>query len=93
MIFNFEGNITIVQCTINDKMNYIIDKFLSKASIKGYNNNIFYLYNGTSINKELTFNEQSNDVDKNRLKMNIIVTKNDANDDDQSKRIILCQKI
>ena len=56
-------------------MKDIIDKFLIK--IENKENNLYYLYNGTKINYELTFNEQANDIDKNRKKMNIIVTKSE----------------
>ena len=47
-------------------MKDIIDAFLIKIHNK--ENNLYYLYNGTKINFELTFNEQANDFDKNRKK-------------------------
>ena len=75
-IFNNGGIITIIQCSLNDKMKDIINMFLDK--IKEKRDNFFYLYNGTEIKKELSFNEQANDLDKSRNKMNILVTKNDA---------------
>ena len=34
VIFNFEGNIIIIQCNINDKMKDIIDAFLIKTEKK-----------------------------------------------------------
>ena len=74
-IFNFEGINTTIQCDINNTMKEIIDKFLIKLENK--ENNLFYLYNGTKINYELTFNQQANDIDKNRKQMNILVTKNE----------------
>ena len=73
VIFNYEGINTIIQCEMDEKMKDIIDRFLIKLEKK--ENNLYYLYNGTKINYELTFNEQANDIDKNRKKMNIIVTK------------------
>ena len=75
-IFSYEGINTTVQCNLNDRMKDIIANFLNKINEKG--DNFFYLYNGTEINKELPFNEQANDFDKNRRKMNIIVTNNDT---------------
>ena len=75
VIFNYEGSNTTIQCNINDKMKDIIDAFLIKMQNK--ENNLYYLYNGTKINYELTFNEQANDIDKNRMKMNIIVNQNE----------------
>jgi len=72
-IFNYEGNNTTIQCEINEKMKDIINRFLIKLEKK--EKNLYYLYDGTQINYELRFNEQANDIDKNRKKMNIIVTK------------------
>ena len=43
------------------------------------NLNLFYLYNGTCINSELKFSNQANKIDNDRKKMNILVTRNDAN--------------
>ena len=74
-IFNYEGINTTIQCEINEKMKDIINRFLIKLEKK--ENNLYYLYNGTQIDYELTFNEQANDIDKNRKKMNIIVTKSE----------------
>jgi hypothetical protein len=74
-LFNYEGINTTIQCNLNDRMKDIIFNFLNKINEKG--DNFFYLYNGCEINKDLTFNDQANDLDKNRQKMSIIVTKND----------------
>ena len=75
-IFNYEGTNTTIQCNINDKMRNVIDSFFTKIKENENNlNSLCFLYNGNKINKELTFNEQANDLDKNRKKMNIIVTK------------------
>ena len=74
-IFIYEGINTLIQCEINEKMKNIVGRFLIK--IKNKENNLHYLYNGTKLNYALTFDEQANDIDKNRKKMNIIVTKNE----------------
>ena len=73
--FAYEGSNTNIQCDINDKIKDIIKKFLKKIN-KDENSNLYYLYNGGKINKELTFNEQANDLDKNRKKMNVLVYNN-----------------
>ena len=75
VIFNFEGNNTTIQCNINENMKDIINKFLIKID-KKEEDNLYYLYNGSRINPEITFNEQSNESDKNRKKINILVYKN-----------------
>ena len=76
-IFNYEGINTTIQCDMDEKMKDIIEKF--KIKIQNKENNLYYLYNGTQINYELTFNEQANDIDKNMKKMNIIVTNGEDN--------------
>ena len=86
VIFNYEGNLTTIQCNKNDKMNDIINKFLFKIKTNE-NINLYYLYNGNKINNELTFQEQANELDKNRKKMNIIVNQNDK-DKEEAKLII-----
>ena len=82
-IFNYEGINTTIQCDLNEKMKDIIDKFIIK--IQNKENNLYYLYNDTQINYELTFNQQANDIDKNRKKMNIIITKNVDNNIEDKK--------
>ena len=74
VVFNFEGINTSIQCNIGDKMKDIINKYLAKVNKHRFTD-FYYLYNGTRIDKELTFNEQSNELDKDRKKMNILVTK------------------
>ena len=93
MIFNYEGINTSIQCNINNKMKDIINKFLVKIDKKEKNMHLYYLYNGNQINNELTFNEQANNYDKNRKKMNIIVTDNAQGKSDAKKVIskdIIC---
>ena len=78
VIFNYEGISTSIQCNSDDTMKDIIDKYMIKMEITG--NNLYYLYNGIKINENIKFNEQANDVDKNRMKMNIIVYKEEETD-------------
>ena len=90
VLFIYEGsNDTIIQCDINDKMKDIIKKFENKINNEGNNENninLLYIYNGSKINPELTFNEQANELDKNRKKMNIITLK-DEDSSDITKKI------
>ena len=56
---------------------------------------IIYLYNGGSINYELTFIKQANELDKNRLKMNIIVyneNEDKNNKNEATSKNIICPK-
>ena len=73
--FTYEGMNKDIQCDINDKFKDIINKFLIKID-KKEKTNLYYLYDDTQIQKELTFYEQANQIDKNRKKMNVIVYNN-----------------
>ena len=88
-IFNYEGCITTIQCKINHKMKDIIGNFLNKIQVNS--DNLFYLYNGNEIDKELSFIEQANNLDKNRKKMNIVVNKN--SDDINAKKELISKDI
>ena len=77
VIFNFEGMITIIKCNGNDKMKDIINKFLIKSGKQDDKSELYYLYNGTKIEYELSFDELANEFDKRRKKMNVIINKND----------------
>ena len=76
VIFNYEGTNTTIQCNLNNKMKDIIDKFLIKIDKRKDNYELYYLYDGTCINKDSTFNELAKELDKTRKKMNILVTNN-----------------
>ena len=91
VIFNLEGNLTIIQCDINDKMKDIINKFLIK--INKQEDNLYYLYNGNTIKYDLSFKEQANESDKIRKKMNILVINNNVNNNFIKQKIskeIIC---
>ena len=72
VVFNFNGNDTIIQCDKNDSMKEIFIKYSNK--IENEINNLYFIYSGNKINDELTFEEIANEEDKKRYKMNIIVT-------------------
>ena len=64
--FTYEGNNTIIQCDINDKISEIINKFLTKIN-KEENTSLYYLYHRRKIKEELTFYELANQLDKSRM--------------------------
>ena len=72
--FIYNGQKSIVQCNIDDKMKDIFKKYAAKID-KDISIFIF-LYGGAGVNEELTFNEQANDEDKKRKKMIILVNEN-----------------
>ena len=62
VIFNFESSDITVQCSKNETMRNIIQRFSSK--IQNNSNSFIYLYGGGQVNFELTFEEQANQIDK-----------------------------
>ena len=86
--FNYEGYRTTIQCNSNDKMEDIFKKFFIKTNTN--ENSVIFLYGGTQIKKELTFDEIN--IDKESKKMTIIV--NPINIEENKKliksKIIIC---
>ena len=70
---------TVIQCSKDDKMRTICSKFGTKIEVDI--NSLFFIYNGSFLNLELTFYEQANSTDKNRLEMNVIANKNENETD------------
>lgn len=78
VVFQYEQQQIIIQCQRNEKMKEISDKFANKVGSN--TNNFLFLYGGHQLDFDLTFEEQSNTEDKNRNKMNVIVSsKNEQN--------------
>ena len=71
VIFNYDGNNSSIQCNSNEKMKDIIKRYIIKIGKK--KDDIFFLYGGSQINEELTFEEQANSEDKKRNKISILV--------------------
>ena len=70
--FDYKGTKIEIQCNIEDSLEIIIQKFLSKCQNKSAENLIFF-YNGEILNKSLIFKEVANDRDKERNVMNVLV--------------------
>ena len=71
VLFNYKGIETIIECNLNDKMEDIINEFISKN--ENANKCLYFLDNGDKINEKLIFNQQANEIDNKRKKMNILV--------------------
>ena len=93
--FQYNGTKTVIQCKEGQKIGEIFDRFISKSNIN--ENDINYFYNGksfTQINKDLTFNQMANSLDKERKKISILAINNEIEPDKThiiSKNII-CPK-
>jgi len=82
--FQYNGTTTIIQCKETQKMDEICKNFISKTKIKEEDINFFYDgKGGAQFNKNLTFSQMANSIDKERKKMSIIVVSIEENDDDK----------
>ena len=91
--FNYNAIKTIIQCNLNDKIKDICINYLNK--IKEDKNNIYFSYNGnarSNFNEELTFQEMINSEDKKRNKMNILVFKNEIEEEKEEQKNIIKSK-
>ena len=68
VIITDEGRDFHIQCSKEEKMKDICNKYVSK--INKNINTLIFMYGGKIMNLELTFNEQANSFDKSRNKMN-----------------------
>ena len=73
--FNYQGQITIIQCNTQDNLNNIFHNFINKSNIDI--NLIYFLYSGNIIEGNSIIEQIINNQDKERKKMNILVTKNE----------------
>ena len=90
--FQYNGTITVIQCKEDQKMKEICNNFIIKSKIK--ENEIYYFYDGKAglqFNKELTFIQMANSLDKTRKKMSILVY--DINNDNENKSKIKSKNI
>ena len=78
VIFNFEGVDVTIQCSKEEPMKDICQKYVNK--IDKNINSLIFLYGGNQLNFNLNFNQQANSLDKERNIMKILVYKNEDNE-------------
>jgi len=92
--FILDGTKINIQCDLNEKMEEIIKRFISKIGKK--EDELYFIYGGSLIDSNLTFKDQANEDDKKRNKISILVTKKqDDNDEEESlkkSKYIICPK-
>ena len=71
VIFNFKGEKISIACTTSETMANICEKFSLKKQVDL--NKLFFSYNGNIINKDIKFEEQIDEFDKDKYSMTIIV--------------------
>ena len=67
--FLYQSTQTVIQCTKNDLMKDICQRFANKNKINI--NEIYFIYNGNKVNENYTFVQQANTEDNKRNKINI----------------------
>ena len=80
VIFDFEGREVIIQCTKDEKMKDICQRYVNK--IEKNLNSLIFLYGGKQLNFNLSFKEQANGLDKERNEMKVLVYKNEDKNED-----------
>ena len=83
VIFSFDGIQTSIQCLKEESMKNICNKFSTKIGIDVYS--LLFIYGGSQINFELSFQQQANLIDKARNEMNILVYKQDRQNENKLK--------
>jgi len=73
--FVFGGVEVIIQCTKEEKMKDICQRYANK--IERNVNSLIFLYGGSNLNFELSFKDQANIMDKERNEMSVLVYKNE----------------
>jgi len=88
IIFNYDGKDVVIQCSFDEKMKDIYQKYCSKQYIDI--TKVYFVYNGNIIDEETICNKIINEEDRNRNAMNILV--NDNDDETIIKKILFNQK-
>ena len=78
VIFTLDGTNCTIQCTQEDKIKDICNKYATK--INDNINILLFLYGGNQMNMELKFKEQANSIDRNNKEMRVLVYKNGTED-------------
>ena len=82
-IFLFNSKELAIQCTKEDKMKHICNRFAIKIDINI--NSLLFIYGGNKINYELTFKQLANSMDNDINQIKILVYKSE-NDEFKCKK-------
>ena len=75
--FELDGIMCQIQCNIQETMKIICQRFANK---KGKDvTKLLFIYNGSTINEDLTFQQQANEEDKVTKIMHVLVQENKVN--------------
>ena len=84
--FTFCGDDVSINCTLKEKFNDVFQRYLQKTGLKM---SVYILYNGTMIEKNSNriMSEIINNTDKDRNEANMMVYKNEIDDDEVNVNI------
>ena len=89
VIFSLDGDDLTIECSTDDKMRDICQKFASK--IDKNIDSLIFLYGGVQVNFGLSFKEQANSLDNNQMK--VLVHKNKDEEYNNLNNKILIENI
>ena len=75
VIFNLDGVDLIIQCSTEDKMRDICQRYSTKIGVSI--NSLIFLYGGNQLNLDLKYKDQANSLDKENKEMKVLVYKNE----------------
>ena len=75
VVFTLDGSNVTIQCSQEEKMRDICQRFGNK--VESNVNSLIFLYNGQQLNFELKFKEQANTLDKENKEMKVLVYKSE----------------
>ena len=78
VVFNFNGQNIKIQCKKEEKMKDICERYLFK--IQKNLNTLLFIYDGSILKFELSFEEQANSIDRNIREMKVSVYTNDTDE-------------
>ena len=71
VVFDYNGEKTIIECENNEKMEEIIERFKAEKELQ--NSNLFFIKGAKEVSKLLTFGQLANSFDKENKTINILV--------------------
>ena len=83
IVFTLEGTDLTMQCSSEEKMKDICQKYATK--IDKNMNSLLFLYEGNKVNFDLTFKEQAGSSNENSKEIKIMVKKIEDTTDDNGK--------
>ena len=84
--FNYNGSITIIQCSEDEIMEKICERFATKSEtdIK----DLYFLYSGNKINLQYKYSQIINTIDKDRKTLSLLVCKKDSENEIKSQNLV-----